>query len=341
MIKALGKNPSGTRLKRIIKSPNYKHGTFQNLLPTEVTLKNASFIRMMKDFINKPKLTVPGNSLPSVRSNLKDLHAEHPTIVWFGHSSYFIQFKNFKILVDPVFSGNASPFSFFGKAFKGADIYHADDFDEIDLLIITHDHYDHLDYKTIQELHEKVKSIIAPLGVGSHLEYWNVPNEKITELDWWESHLVNEQIRITATPSRHFSGRTFIRNKTLWASFVLDMLPYKIFIGGDSGYDTTFKTIGEEFGPFDIAILEAGQYGKDWPYIHMFPQQTVQASIDLQARYLLPVHWSKFSLSLHLWNEPIKRVFEEAEKRSMRLTTPMIGEFVVLDKIYPADTWWR
>src|ERR1700730_13671995 len=179
--KKFGKYPSGERLKRIQQSPNYKDGVFQNLKPTEVILKNASFIRMMKDYFDKPKTVRPPYTIPSVKIDLKTIVADKPTIVWFGHSSYFIKSKNITLLVDPVFSGRASPVPFFGKAFKGTDVYDANDFPFIDAIIITHDHYDHLDYETIVQFARKCGIFIVPFGVGEHLEYWGIEKNKIIE----------------------------------------------------------------------------------------------------------------------------------------------------------------
>jgi L-ascorbate metabolism protein UlaG (beta-lactamase superfamily) len=335
-----GKEPSGARLERIKKSPNYKNDAFQNLTPTVVTREGASYIKLMRDAFNKPATVSPDSAIPSIKTDLKNMFADKPVIVWFGHSSYLIKFKGINILVDPVFSGAASPVSFFGNSFKGTDVYNAGDMPEIDMLIITHDHYDHLDYKTLLALQPKIKKIYTALGVGSHLEYWGFNPDRTVELDWWESNKVSDNIEITATPARHFSGRSFTRYKTLWASFVLKVDNYNIFIGGDSGYEQHFKLIGNKFGPFDIAMLEAGQYGADWPYIHMLPEETVEAAKDLGAKVLFPVHWTKFALASHDWNEPANRVKKSANEKNQRLTTPMIGEMVIVDSLYPDQSWW-
>lgn len=341
MIKVLGAAPKGERLQRIQRSANYKNGSFQNLSPTDVTLQNASLFSMMRKFMNKPKTTVPPALLHPVRTELRDIKADTPVIVWFGHSSYMIKSQDKTILVDPVFSGNASPVSFFARAFPGADAYTAADFGHIDLLVITHDHYDHLDYKTIAALKPKIKKVCTSLGVGAHLEYWGLPAGSITELDWWEGYKPYKDMEITAAPARHFSGRSFKRNQTLWSSFVLNLHGHRLYLGGDSGYDTHFKAIGEKYGPFDIALLEAGQYGENWPYIHMMPEDTVKAATELQAKVLMPIHWGKFTLALHDWDEPITRVLTEAAKRQVQVTTPQIGAPVILDKNYPDKQWWK
>ncbi len=336
--KTFGRKPSGERLKKIQQSPNYKHGTFQNIEPTEVLLKTASRMKMLKDFLNKSKSVNPPKKLPSVKTNLKDIIADKPTIVWFGHSSYFIKSKDYNILVDPVFSGSAAPFSFMVESFDGADIYNVDDLPIIDLLVITHDHYDHLNYPTIIKLKDKIKQIIAPLGVGAHLEYWGIDPNKITELDWWDEKNINEEIKFIATPARHFTGRSIKRNETLWTSYVLYIHGNKIFLGGDSGYDKQFKIIGEKHGPFDLAILESGQYGDAWPYIHMLPEETVQAAIDLGAKVLLPVHWGKFALAYHDWNDPIKRIMQASDK--ITVVNPKIGELYIIGNSFENEKWW-
>jgi L-ascorbate metabolism protein UlaG (beta-lactamase superfamily) len=344
----LGKAPSGARLQRILHSPDSKEGVFQNLTPTPVTAEGVGFFKMLGEYRRRPKDTVPDRPLPSVRTDLKALPSDRPVIVWFGHSSYLIKVKEFHILVDPVFSGNASPVSFFARAFPGADVYGVEDLPDIDLVLLTHDHYDHLDYKTILKLIPKTSHFYTSLGVGSHLEYWGIAPSAITELDWWEGTRIDgtgrgieKEISLTATPARHFSGRGIKRGRTLWSSFVLNIDGYTLFLGGDSGYGSHFAAIGDRFGPFDLAILECGQYGKNWPYIHMLPEQTVAAAIDLRAKKLLPVHWGKFTLALHPWNEPIRRVTAEAEKKGIPILTPLIGEAVIPDREYLNKKWWE
>ena len=329
MFRILGKSPSGKRLERIKNSPNYKNGAFQNIEPTEAILKDASMPKMLKEiFFNRPANLSPAIDVTAFKIDLTKLSDTKSSIVWFGHSSYYINHHGFKILVDPVLSGHASPFSSMVKAFKGADIYKAEDIPEIDLLLITHDHYDHLDYKVVLKLKHKFKKVLTALGVGSHLEYWGIDSNKIVELDWWESYRANENIEFTSTPSRHFSGRTLKRANTLWSSFVLDLGNKKIFLGGDSGYDSQFKKIGEKYGPFELAILDCAQYGANWPYIHMVPEQTTQAALDLQAKVLLPVHWGKFALANHPWTEPIERINKSAEFLKVFVNVPVIGQVI-------------
>ena len=340
IIKSFGSNPSGKYVETIRASPNYKNGVFQNLSQTDSLAKGVSFLKIMWRFFRKPKNTAPPKALPSVRTDLKSLNSDQPVIVWFGHSSYFIRINGKSILVDPVLSGYASPFSFTGKSFKGSDVYSVDDFPDIDLLILTHDHYDHLDYQTVRKLRSKTKAIATSSGVGSHLRFWGINESLITEFDWWDSKQMGDNIELVAAPARHFSGRSLVRNKTLWSSFILRSGIYSIYLGADSGYDSHFKAIGDKYGPFDIALLECGQYNEWWPYIHMMPEDMVQASIDLKAKLLMPVHWGKFALGLHPWDEPIKRAVAKAEELHVKWTTPMIGEPVILNKSEPRRKWW-
>lgn len=335
-----GSNPAAIRLERIKRSTNYRDGAFQNLEKTEVMAENTSYLGMMSDFINKDKDNVPSKPLPSVRTDLKALPDEKPTVVWFGHSSYLIKSQGTTILVDPVFSGYASPVSFFGKSYPGSNVYSVEDMPTIDLLILSHDHYDHLDYVTITKLIPKVKKFYTALGVGAHLERWGVPADRIVEFDWWEHNHVADSLELTAVPARHFSGRSLARGKTLWTAFVMKIHGYSLYLGGDSGYGKHFKEIGDKYGPFDLAILECGQYGKDWPNIHMFPEEVVTAAQELGAKTVLPVHWAKFSLANHGWTDSIERFTKRAAEQNLNYTTPLIGEPVVVGAQYPTSKWW-
>jgi len=336
-----GSKVSESGLEKIQRSPNYSDGQFQNLSVTPQLTDDASIFKVMKEFFfHKDKRNVPASVLPTKKTDLFKLDSSEDVLVWFGHSSYFMQLNGKKFLVDPVFSGHASPVKFTTKAFKGSNVYTTDDIPPIDFLLITHDHYDHLDYETIVKLKSKVKTVITGLGVGSHLQRWGYEGNSIIEKDWNEELRIGEFI-FNTTPARHFSGRSFNRNTSLWLSLVLTTPTKKIFIGGDSGYDHHFKMIGEKFGPFDLVILENGQYNQYWKHIHMMPEEVVQAAIDLKAKRLLPVHWAKFSLSIHAWDEPIRRVVAEAGKRGVDVLHPMIGEAVHLNKEDEFSEWWK
>lgn len=336
-----GADPADDRLARVEKSPNYKGGSFQNLHETPVQSEEFSFWKLLGSYLNPPAGRAPVDSLPSVKTDLKNISGSEPVLVWFGHSSYFIRIAGKNLLIDPVFSGNASPVSFFAKSYPGTNGYGVNDFPELDAVLISHDHYDHLDYKTIVQLKSKTKHFYTALGVGAHLERWGIEPDRITEFDWWESKPIFDSVELIATPARHFSGRSFSRGKSLWTSYVIKTPQHRIYVGGDSGYDTHFKEIGEKYGPFDLAMLECGQYNTMWPYIHMMPEQVVQAAADLNAKIFMPVHWSKFTLAIHTWTDPIERVTKAADSVKARYTTPRIGEPVELDKSYPHSTWWK
>ncbi|MFS4457954.1 MBL fold metallo-hydrolase [Bdellovibrio sp. HCB2-146] len=340
-LKTLGQKPNPSRLSRHLASPNFKDGTFQNILPTPITRGGGFFLKTLVNFILSRRYAFPLKNVPTITTDLRAVEDAVPTVIWFGHSSYLIKYQGKNFLIDPVFSGYASPFSFMIRAFRGSNAYQAADMPFIDALIITHDHYDHLDYETVLALKGKFKKIYTPLGVGEHLEHWGFEKNQIQEFDWWDSATVSETCELTATPSRHFSGRSFERDHSLWASFVLKLGNYRIFIGGDSGYDSQFKVIGEKYGPFDLALLECGQYDADWPLIHMFPEQTAQAAMDLKAKVLLPVHWGKFSLSLHSWYDPIQRVIQASQELGLKIVTPRIGEAYAVGETKEFISWWE
>jgi L-ascorbate metabolism protein UlaG (beta-lactamase superfamily) len=339
----LGASARGDRLSRIRSSQNFRDGKFQNLTNTPALAPGMSVPQVMfKFFFGKDPRNLPSENIPSVKTNISDLNDD--SLIWFGHSSYFFRTDGFTFLVDPVFSGHASPLPGGVKAFPGANTYGADDIPPMDYLLLTHDHYDHLDHKTIVALKPKVKRVFCGLGVGAHLEHWGYDPAIITELDWFEDVLLTDNMRLTATPARHFSGRSLRRNTTLWLSFVLQTNNRSLYLGGDSGYEEHFKMIGDKFGPFDLAILEDGQYNYAWKYIHMMPEELLLAARDLKAKHVMPVHWGKFALSIHAWDEPIKRLrlANAKEPSPIPIVTPLIGEVVDfhnLDK--PFQAWWE
>lgn len=338
-----GKLPSGERLKRIQNSPQYRNGAFQNLSHTPDLTDGATYFSVSKDFFfGKHERRYPEKLIPSVKTNLHHMTKQENVLVWFGHSSYYMQIEGKRILVDPVLSGNASPFRFTTKAFKGSDVYKTEDLPEIDYLFLSHDHYDHLDYNTLVKIRTKVRTVICSLGTGSHLEYWGYEPNRLRELDWHEHIDLEDGFKVHSVPARHFSGRGFKRNQTLWSSFVLKTPAQQIFIGGDSGYDTHFAEIGRSFGGFDLAILENGQYNKNWKHIHLMPDEILQAAKDLQAKRLFPVHSSKFALGTHAWDEPLNLISKNNTLEKLNIITPMIGEKVELqnpEQVF--SEWWK
>ncbi len=334
---------SGKRLVRMKQSSNYKVGVFQNLSFTPSLAEGFTMRKVLWEFLtDKTPNKKPKTLLPTKKTDLKNQPITNNFLVWMGHSSYYFQIDGKRFLVDPVFSGNASPIPGTTKAFAGTDVYQAEDFPKIDFLIISHDHYDHLDYKTVKSLKPKIDKVICGLGVGSHFEKWGFDEEKIIELDWYEDEKLLNGFKITSTPARHFSGRKFKRNNTLWSSYVLETPSKKIFIGGDSGYDFHFKEIGERFGPFDWAILENGQYNEKWRYIHTLPEEFAQVAEDLNVKNVLPVHSGKFSLAQHHWNEPLQKLSENRYGKNLKISTPIIGEKLNLDDDSQTFTeWWK
>ena len=336
-----GSTPKGERLKKIKTSPNFKGEKFMNESFTPDLVEGVSYYTVMKEFFfSKNKMQTPPVKLPSVKTDLHFLTADEDVFIWFGHSSYFMQVDGKKILVDPVLSGAASPLPYSVKSFAGTDVYTTDDIPVIDYLFISHDHWDHLDYKTIKALKPKIKKIVCGLGTGAHLEKWGFALEDIIEKDWNEHFNLEDSFEIDTISARHFSGRGFVRNKALWLSFILKTPTKKIFIGGDSGYDAHFKKAGEKFGPFDIAILECGQYDPSWKYIHMMPDEVLQAAEDLKASKIIPVHWGKFKLANHNWNTPIKELLLLNKTKKINILTPMIGEKCLLDEDQVFSEWW-
>jgi len=335
--------PKGERLARIKQSPNFRDGAFQNQSVTPQLTDGATYGKVMKEFLfGRPKRATPSSDIPSMKTDLLSLNRDENILVWFGHSSYFMQIDGKRILVDPVLSGSASPFSFMTKAFKGADRYSTDDLPAIDYLFLSHDHYDHLDCKTIVKLKPKVHKIICGLGTGEHLEYWGYDHERIIEKDWNESFELDHGFTVHTVPSRHFSGRWLKRNQALWTSFVLQTPGLRIFIGGDSGYDKHFAEIGNTFGGFDLAIMENGQYNKNWKHIHLMPHEILQAAKELKAKRIFPVHSSKFVLGNHAWDAPLELITENNKKENLNIITPMIGEKVDLDNHDQAFShWWK
>lgn len=339
-----GAEPKGKRLERMLQSKNYKNKQFQNLSFTPQIAEGYSMPKVMYSFFfaKKDPFLKPHASIPVVHTDLKNLSKDKDVFVWLGHSSYFMQIDGVSFLIDPVLSNYGSPFKFFNKAFKGSNLFKPEDIPQIDYLVITHDHYDHLDYPTVKEIKPKVEKVILPLGVGAHFERWGYSGNQLLEEEWGASIELKNNIKITFTPARHFSGRKFHRNNTLWTSYVLETCSKKIFLGGDSGYDNHFKMIGEKFGPFDFAVLENGQYNEAWKYIHTLPEDVIQASFDLKAKNIIPVHSGKFALALHPWNEPLQKVTKLGKEKKLHILTPKIGEILDLNKSENQfQAWWE
>ena len=331
---AFGREPRGQRLERIKKSPNYKDGKFQNEHPTVMMTGNNSFFSRLKSMANVADNRVPDtkNGLPDnlqvVKQDYRSL-LDNDCIVWFGHSSYLLQLNGKKLLVDPVFY-QGSPVSFVNKSFDGVNIFSPEDMPYIDYLIITHDHWDHLDYWTVRELKGKVGKIVVPLGVGEDFEYWGFPNSQIIELDWYEDAVLADGYILHCLPSRHFSGRSLKRYYTLWASFFVESPSLNVFMGGDGGYDDRFSRFAKMYPKIDYAIMENGQYNTNWAEIHTLPEQLGREVKELGAKCAITVHHSKFALANHAWDEPLRNEVNAAEQYGFPLLILKIGEITEL-----------
>lgn len=326
------------------KSANFVNGKFVNQISTPMHMSFEDVVLLVRKQLQRDPRRKPPKPLIPLHPNLsKTIKPDGAQITWFGHSSFLLQVSGKNILLDPMFSKSPSPFKSIGpKRFSDSLPVQPEDLPPIDLVVISHDHYDHLDYASIKKLASKTKMFFVPLGLAAHLQKWGVSEEQITELDWWEER-VYEGITLSCTPSRHFSGRTLTdRFATLWCSWVILTPKTKLFFSGDSGYGPHFKQIGNKYGPFDITLLECGQYDPLWSTIHMTPEQTAQAHIDLRGKRMIPMHWGAFALSFHSWTDPVERVLAAGKKANATIITPQIGEVVDLaNQNYTSTAWWK
>ncbi|WP_296351666.1 MBL fold metallo-hydrolase [Winogradskyella sp.] len=335
-----GGSPSEESLVKINSSPNYKDNAFKNL---EHTVQNTGIKwSSIPEFFTSGNGKVPTKALPQKDLSSEDFQQEikEPRLTWFGHSAMLLELEDTNIFIDPMLGNVPSPVSWMGSGRFNRELpIKIEDLPEIDIVLISHDHYDHLDYESITKLKSKVKQFYVPLGIKAHLTAWGVEEKRVKEFDWWENISFNN-IEFTATPARHFSGRGFKGNKTLWCSWVIKSEISNIFFSGDSGYGSHFKEIGERFGPFDFAMMECGQYNEQWSQIHMMPEETVQATIDVEANKMMPIHWGAFKLALHTWDDPVKRASKKAIEHNITMVTPKIGEAMMLNEENNTTKWW-
>ena len=336
-----GASPDKNSKIIIENSKNFIAGKFLNLKSdykntssfSDSSVKNTTLMSLL----SPPKDKNPIAPLPTIQFQGDTL--TEGKFVWLGHSTLLMNIEGLIVMTDPVFN-RASPIPIFGKPFAYEQPINIGDLPKVDVVIISHDHYDHLDAKAIKDLSQSVDRFLVPLGVKAHLERWGVDANRINELDWHDSEDY-KNIKFTLTPAQHFSGRGLTnRNSTLWGSWIVSSERIRAYFSGDGGYSETFKELGERYGPFDIAFIENGAYNTDWSQVHMFPHETVQANIDLKSNVLFPIHWSKFDLAFHPWDEPIIRITKEAEKRNINIATPMIGEVFDLTNL-PKNPWWE
>ena len=341
-----GRTPQGERLARIQASPHYANGQFQNLVPVQVMNEDSGENRLVATakflFGDKSALS-PQEAMLSRKTNLKTLAPERDAVVWMGHSSFFLLLGGHSILIDPVFSPYASPIFFINKAFPGSNIYTAEDMPDIDVLAISHDHWDHLDYPTVMALKSKVKQIVCPLGVGEYFEAWGFDTSIVREEDWDTEIKLAQDFSIHILPSQHFSGRFLTPNPTLWCGFAFVTPERRVYYSGDGGYGAHFAAIGRKFGGFDLMLGENGQYNMAWHAIHMLPEETAKAAMDVGAKMLFPAHGGKFALARHPWQEPYRELTRFSQGKGYKLLTPEIGEVAYIDgkQLRNFDAWWE
>ncbi|ACT06323.1 conserved hypothetical protein [Dickeya chrysanthemi Ech1591] len=323
-------------------SAQFHEGAFKNVNPRQ-KVGTLEDIKVLWNFtFNKPPHTEPENPLPVMQlTTERVLNSPDNTVFRLGHSSLLLKMKNKYWLTDPVFSKRASPVQWLGpKRFQDTPIT-LEQLPEIEGVLISHDHYDHLDYDAIMKLKDKTRFFLTPLGVGDLLRSWGVPAEKIIQLDWWQSHEI-DGITFVSTPAQHFSGRgLFDGNKRLWTSWAMVSDNFRLFFGGDSGYFDGFKKIGDAYGPFDMAFLEAGAYDPGWRDIHMLPEDTVRAFEDLKGKWLFPIHNATFDLAFHSWDAPFINIVSLSREKGISLSTPEIGEGVEFLKPATEKQWWN
>ncbi|MDC0246650.1 MBL fold metallo-hydrolase [Deltaproteobacteria bacterium] len=348
-----GENPSGDHLEEIKKSPNYdiEINRFKNRIENmwKQMSERDSFWdnprkRISNNYFFNSAETIPENKLPEVKPpNIKEFMKSTKSIkfIWFGHSTLLVNIKNTIILIDPVFSKAASPVSFLVKRFQ-PPVLELNDLPRIDYVLISHDHYDHLDMETVIFFKEKDVKFITPLGVTSHLKSWDMDRSKLFEADWWGT-LEFEGITFICTPAQHFSGRlaTFSSFKTLWASWIVKTESNSFYFSGDSGYDIHYKDIGDKYGPFELVFMDSGQYNERWREVHNMPDEAAQAVLDLKGKVMVPIHWGMFNLAIHDWYEPVEESEKYAEKYGIKLMTPKLGQLVSMERQNVFEKWWK
>lgn len=330
------------KMAKLDSSSQFKDGKFVNYKPSP----SWGFFKMlpvMWDFMfsgdeRTPKAMLPTKSVDFTQ--ITNVNEDELKVTWIGHSSQIINIDGKIVLTDPVYENKTV---FMGPSRYNGDVpFDINDLPEIDLVVISHNHYDHLNTETIESIHPKVKQFIVPLLVGAELEKKGVPREKIIELNWWDEVTPFENFLIAFTPAQHFSGRgLFDRDETLWGSYVIKGPKHNIYFSGDSGYFEGFKEIGDKYGPFDYTFLECGAYNEKWHFVHMFPEETVQAHLDLKGKILQPIHWGTFNLALHAWYDPMIRVAKAADSLGVELSTPIVGETITIDENLKTIRWWE
>jgi L-ascorbate metabolism protein UlaG (beta-lactamase superfamily) len=341
---ALGAHPASIRAVAA-GSPNYRDGVFVNLDPASVFNMDREQLRLIAwEFVGGRGASRPAAPIPLAAAPIFEDHPSRLAVSWFGHSTALVEIDGYRVLTDPVWSDRCSPSDIVGPQRLHPPPVQLDGLPAVDAVVISHDHYDHLDIDTVLALTLTQRApFFVPLGVGAHLRSWGIPEDRIVELDWQQSAQVGE-LTLICMPARHFSGRFLDRNTTLWASWAFIGPSHRAYFGGDTGYTKSFAQIGADHGPFDLTLLPIGAYNTAWPDIHMNPEEAVQAHLDVTdsgSGLLVPIHWGTFRLAPHPWAEPVERLLAAAGPAQVKVAVPAPGQ-----RIDPAgperfNPWWR
>ncbi|MFB9053671.1 MBL fold metallo-hydrolase [Formosa undariae] len=339
-----GGTPTAVQEEKFSLTNHYKEGKFINSGNVDMSMGLQDMGKSIVGYFKQTKGVIPEQPILVETILPSDLlnYTGKIRLFWFGHSTFLLQIQSKNILIDPMFGEVPAPHPMLGsKRFSNHLPITIKDLPRIDAVLISHDHYDHLDYDSISKLKDKVDAFYTPLGVGSHLESWGISKDKIHELDWWEEIMFSD-LKFVCTPAQHFSGRGISdKAKTLWSSWIITSKDDNIFFSGDSGYGKHFKDIGEKYGPFDFAMIECGQYNTLWHDIHMYPEETVQAALDVKAKLMMPIHWGAFKLAMHEWNEPVERLLEASKTQNINIIVPKIGQEIQIEKdTNNTEAWW-
>ena len=345
-LRQFGKPPSDERQKRYLSSGHFDNGKFHNKYGVELAFSSSDYWKLFKRLffgkeVRQPDVKIPVNKLRT--DDFTDLPDSGLTFTWLAHSTVLLEIDGKRILTDPVWKERTSPSSLAGpKRFHEMPI-ELKDLPPIDIVILSHDHYDHLDMEAVKFLAERGCTFLTALGVGSHLEYWGIDSSRIYEMNWWDAYLLANDYKIICTPAQHFSGRSWVggRNKTFWSTWSIAGPHHRVFFCGDTGEIPEMKEVGEKIGPFDLTLMKIGAYDDKWPDIHLTPEQSVRLHHDLKGQLFMPIHWGSFNLAFHGWKEPVKRLVKAAGDTGTDIITPYPGQRLSIDSLPECEPWWQ